>query len=110
MKVIYPILMNIPVPENFNDSEMLFVLDKLILPYAKKLNPDLVIIQAGTDCLEDDPQSNMSSNKFCILECNFKIKDISRKTLILGGGGYNPYVTAKAWAGNWLVLILKKNY
>ena len=24
---------------------------------ALKLNPDLVIIQAGSDCLEDDPQS-----------------------------------------------------
>ena len=32
------------------------------------------------------------------------LKDISPKILILGGGGYNPYITAKAWAGNWLVL------
>ena len=28
-------IMNIPVPENFNDSEMSFIVDKLILPYAK---------------------------------------------------------------------------
>ena len=25
-----------------------------------------------------------------------------------GGGGYNPYITAKAWAGNWLVLNSKE--
>ena len=36
------------------------------------------------------------------------LKDISTKTLILGGGGYNPYITAKAWAGNWLVLNSKE--
>ena len=28
--------MNIPVPQNFNDSEMSFVVDKLILPICKK--------------------------------------------------------------------------
>ena len=101
-------IMNIPVPENFNDNEMSFVVDKLILPYAKNLNPDLVIVQAGTDCLEDDPQSNMSLSNFSYWQTISKLKDISCKTLILGGGGYNPYITAKAWAGNWLVLNSKE--
>ena len=101
-------IMNIPVPPNFNDSEMSFVVDKLILPYAKNLNPHLVIVQAGTDCLEDDPQSNMNLSNFSYWQTVSKLKDISMKTLILGGGGYNPYVTAKAWAGNWLVLNSKE--
>ena len=101
-------IMNIPVPQNFNDSEMSFIVDKLILPYAINLNPDLVIIQAGTDCLEDDPQSNMSLSNFAYWQCVSKLKDVSTKTLILGGGGYNPYITAKAWAGNWLVLNSKE--
>jgi acetoin utilization protein AcuC len=100
--------MNIPVPQNFNDSEMSFVVDKLILPYAKCLNPDLVIVQAGTDCLHDDPQSNMILSNFSYWQTISKLKDISFKTLILGGGGYNPYITAKAWAGNWLVLNSKE--
>ena len=38
-----------------------------------------------------------------------KLKNITDKTLVLGGGGYNPYITAKAWAGNWLVLNSKEN-
>ena len=29
---------------------------------------------------------------------------LCNKSIILGGGGYNPYLTAKAWAGNWAVL------
>ena len=101
-------IINISVPQNFNDSEMSFVVDKLILPYSKNLNPDLVIVQAGTDCLEDDPQSNMSLSNFSYWQTISKLKDISKKTLILGGGGYNPYITAKAWAGNWLVLNSKE--
>ena len=101
-------IMNISVPQNFNDSEMSFVVNKLILPYSKNLNPDLVIVQAGTDCLHDDPQSNMSLSNFVYWQTISKLKDISFKTLILGGGGYNPYITAKAWAGNWLVLNSKE--
>ena len=102
-------IMNISVLQNFNDSEMSFIVNKLILPYAKNLNPDLVIVQAGTDCLQDDPQSNMSLSNFAYWQTISKLKDISLKTLILGGGGYNPYITAKAWAGNWLVLNSKEN-
>ena len=99
-----PNIVNIPVPENFNDSEMMFIIEQFVCPLALKLNPDLVIIQAGADCLEDDPQSKMCLTNFSYWNSISKLKDITKKTLILGGGGYNPYITAKAWAGNWLVL------
>ena len=91
-------LMNIPVPENFNDNEMLFILDELIMPYCKSINPDITIIQAGTDSLKDDPQSKMILSNSAYWHTISMLKDISTKTLILGGGGYNPYITAKAWA------------
>ena len=102
-------LMNIPVPEKFNDGEMKLIVDDLIYPFGKALNPDLVIVQAGADCLEDDPQSKMSLTNFSYWKTISKLKTISIKTLILGGGGYNPYITAKAWAGNWLVLNSKEH-
>ena len=101
-------LMNIPVLENFNDTEMLFILNELIIPYCKKLNPNITIIQAGTDSLKDDPQSKMRLSNSTYWHAISMLKDISTKTLILGGGGYNPYITAKAWAGNWLVLNSKE--
>ena len=101
-------LINVPVPEFFNDCEMEFIIDNLIYPYGIKLNPDLVIIQGGSDCLEDDPQSNMILTNFSYWETISKLKNITNKTLILGGGGYNPYITAKAWAGNWMVLNSKE--
>ena len=104
-----PNIMNVPVPEKFNDNEIKFVVDNLIYPYGKTLNPDLVIVQAGTDCLEDDPQSKMSLTNFSYWKTISKLKTITIKTLILGGGGYNPYLTAKAWAGNWLVLNSNDN-
>ena len=101
-------LMNIPVPENFNDTEMLFILNELIIPYCKTLNPDITIIQAGTDSLKDDPQSKMILTNSVYWHSISVLKEISSKILILGGGGYNPYITAKDWAGNWLVLNSKE--
>mgnify|MGYP003311441502 CR=1 FL=1 len=41
------------------------------------VNPDLVIVQAGTDCLYDDPQSNMSLSNFAYWQTVSKLKDIS---------------------------------
>ena len=101
-------VMNIPVPENLNDNEMTYIIDNLVLVYGKNLNPDLVIIQAGSDCLEHDPQSKMILSNLSYWETISKLKNITDKTLVLGGGGYNPYITAKAWAGNWLVLNSKE--
>ena len=101
-------VINVPVPEYFNDCEMRFIIDNLICPYGIGLKPDLVIIQGGSDCLEDDPQSNMILTNFSYWETISKLKNITNKTLILGGGGYNPYITAKAWAGNWMVLNSKE--
>ena len=103
-----PNLINVPVPENFNDTEMMYLVENLICPFGQNLNPDIVIIQAGTDCLEDDPQSKMSLSNYSYWRTISKLKNITEKTLVLGGGGYNPYITAKAWAGNWLVLNSKE--
>ena len=97
-------IVNLPVPEYFNDSEIIFLIDNIVIPYSIKFKPDITIIQAGTDCLKDDPQSKMILTNSSYWLSISKLKNLSIKTLILGGGGYNPYVTAKAWAGNWLVL------
>ncbi len=106
---IHENILNVPVPENLNDKEMHMIFKNLIFPYSITFNPDLTIIQAGTDCLDGDPQSKMrlSNNMYWYLLS--ELKKISKKTLILGGGGYNPYITAKAWAGNWLVLNNKEH-
>ena len=78
---------------------MTHIIDNLVL-FMENLNPDLVIIQAGSDCLEHDPQSKMILSNLSYWETISKLKNITDKTLVLGGGGYNPYITAKAWAGN----------
>ena len=48
----------------------------------KKLKSDLVIVQAGSDCLEHDPQSKMILSNLSYWETISKLKNITDKTLV----------------------------
>jgi acetoin utilization protein AcuC len=97
-------ILNFPVSESFNDSEIDYVINNAVIPYAKSIQPDLLIIQAGADMLNGDPQSRISLSNNAYWGAIKDILLLCESSIILGGGGYNPYLTAKAWAGNWLLL------
>ena len=95
---------NFPVPENFNDKEMDFIIKNGVIPFAKTKKPDLLIIQAGADMLDGDPQSRICLSNNAYWKAINDVLSLCKNVIILGGGGYNPYLTAKAWAGNWALL------
>ena len=97
-------ILNFPVSEKFNDEDINFLINKFIIPYFKINCPDLLIIQAGADMLCGDPQSRINLSNNAYWKAISDLLSLCNKSLILGGGGYNPYLTAKAWAGNWVVL------
>ena len=97
-------ILNFPVSESFNDSEIDYVINNAVIPYAKSIQPDLLIIQAGADMLDGDPQSRISLSNNAYWGAIKNILLLCESSIILGGGGYNPYLTAKAWAGNWVLL------
>ena len=97
-------ILNFPVSESFNDSEIDYVINNAVIPYAKSIQPDLLIIQAGADMLDGDPQSRISLSNNAYWGAIKDILLLCESSIILGGGGYNPYLTAKAWAGNWVLL------
>jgi acetoin utilization protein AcuC len=97
-------IMNFPVPEGFNDDEMNVIIKNAILPLGNSIKPDLLIIQAGADMLDGDPQSRLSLTNNGYWKAISDLLTICNTSLTLGGGGYNPYLTAKAWAGNWALV------
>ena len=102
--------MNFPVSENFNDNEMDYVVSNVIVPFLKAKKIDLLIIQAGADMLHGDPQSRISLSNNAYWKAVRDIQFLCENIIILGGGGYNPYLTAKAWAGNWVLINNKEEY
>jgi acetoin utilization protein AcuC len=95
---------NFPVPENFNDSELAFLLDNAILPEAEKFRPQAVMLQCGADALEEDPLARLSLSNNALWRVVRACMGLSTRLVVLGGGGYNPYTVARAWAGVWATL------
>ncbi len=103
-------VMNFPVNEDFNDNEMDYIVSNVIIPFLKIKKADLLIIQAGADMLDGDPQSRISLSNNAYWKAVRDIQSLNENVIILGGGGYNPYLTAKAWAGNWVLINDKEEY
>ena len=103
-------VINLPVNESFNDNEMDYVVCNVIIPFIKAKKADLLIIQAGADMLDGDPQSRISLTNNAYWKAIKDVQSLNENVIILGGGGYNPYLTAKAWAGNWVLINDKEEY
>jgi acetoin utilization protein AcuC len=95
---------NLPVPAGFNDSELAFLVDTVVLPLARAFAPDAVIVQCGCDGLADDPMSGLSLSNGALWRTVRAFMGLAPRLLVLGGGGYNPWSVARCWSGVWATL------
>lgn len=95
---------NIPVPQGFNDSELDYLMSAAILPLAEAFSPEAVVLQCGADGLEEDPQSKLALSNGALWRVVERVRSLSPRLLVLGGGGYNPWSVARAWSGVWATL------
>lgn len=92
---------NLPVPTGFNDSELEFLLNEAILPLAERFAPAAVVMTCGADGLAGDPLSGMRLSNIALWRAVEKLVRLTGHTVVLGGGGYNPWTVARCWAGLW---------
>ncbi|MGC9419890.1 MAG: acetoin utilization protein AcuC [Rhodovulum sp.] len=97
-------LFNLPVPRGLNDTEMAAIRDRLILPRVAAHAPGAIVLQCGADAVEEDPLSRLSLSNNALWGVVAALRPLSPRYLVLGGGGYNPWSVARAWAGVWAVL------
>jgi acetoin utilization protein AcuC len=95
---------NLPVPPGFNDSEMLWLLHQAVLPVARHLRPQAIMLQCGADALEDDPLSRLSLSNNVHRAVARALMAEAPRLIVLGGGGYNPWSVGRCWAGVWATL------
>jgi acetoin utilization protein AcuC len=95
---------NLPVPPDFNDSELAYLLEEAILPVAARFRPRVVMMQGGCDALADDPLSKLGLSNNAHWRAVRAAKDLAPHLIMLGGGGYNPWAVARCWSGAWGVL------
>jgi acetoin utilization protein AcuC len=92
---------NFSVPAELNDSEFNFLLKEAVLPLAAARNIDALVICCGADCLAGDPLSSMQLSNVALWDAVLELIGLGKPTIILGGGGYNPWTVTRYWAGMW---------
>ena len=92
---------NLPVPRGLNDSELFFLIDEVVQPLSHKIRPEAVVLTCGADALEGDPLSAMALSNVALWSVVERLARIAPATVVLGGGGYNPWTVARYWAGLW---------
>jgi acetoin utilization protein AcuC len=92
---------NLPVPRAFNDSELDYLIEKAILPLASTFGPQALVITCGADALDGDPLSKLSLSNTGLWLAVEKLLNLTPRTVVLGGGGYNPWTVVRCWSGLW---------
>ena len=92
---------NLPVPREFNDSELDFLLESAIRPLAVEFNPGALVITCGADGLQGDPLSRMALSNVGLWSAVEKLLEDCSRSVVLGGGGYNPWTVVRCWGGLW---------
>jgi acetoin utilization protein AcuC len=92
---------NLPVPRGFNDAELDVLVEQAILPLAAEFAPDAFVLCCGADSLAGDPLSGMMLSNVALWDAVDRIREFDKPTVVLGGGGYNPWTVARYWAGLW---------
>jgi acetoin utilization protein AcuC len=95
---------NLPVPAGFNDDELEYLMEAVVLPLMVDFGADAVYVQAGADALADDPQSKLTLTNLGLWRAVAAVRNIAPRLLVAGGGGYNPYAVGRCWAGVWATL------
>jgi len=95
---------NLPVPPGFNDSEMDYLLHEAILPLAEAYRPQALMLQCGADALLEDPLSRLALSNNAHRAVATALAALTPRTIVLGGGGYNPWSVGRCWTGVWAAL------
>lgn len=92
---------NLPVPRDFNDSELDFLIVEAVQPLAARFDPGALVITCGADGLEGDPLSRLSLSNTGLWSAVEKLLGHCNRNVVLGGGGYNPWTVIRCWGGLW---------
>jgi acetoin utilization protein AcuC len=95
---------NLPVPRGLNDSELDYLVQNAILPLAGSFGADALVLCCGADSLAGDPLSGMMLSNVGLWDAVVQLLALHQPTVILGGGGYNPWTVTRYWAGMWGVI------
>jgi acetoin utilization protein AcuC len=95
---------NVPLPVGTYDEAYLAAFAEVALPLLKAFQPDVFVIELGTDALAQDPLAHLQLTNNAYVEVLRRVLEFGKPILMTGGGGYNVENTVRAWALAWSIL------
>lgn len=92
---------NLPVAKGFDDTGFALVLNELILPAVAAFRPGAIYLQCGADALAEDPLSRLGLSNNAHVAAVRGLSELAPRLIVAGGGGYNPWSTARCWTRVW---------
>jgi acetoin utilization protein AcuC len=93
--------LNVPLPRGITDAEYGAVVERILLPFLAAQQAQALVLVLGADGLKGDPLSSMQLMNSTLWRVARQCLEICPRAVVLGGGGYNPWTTARLWAGFW---------
>jgi acetoin utilization protein AcuC len=95
---------NVPLPAGTDDALYRASFKEIVLPLLSAFSPDVVLMELGMDVLSGDPLGHFRMTNNAFADLLPQVMGYGAPIIAIGGGGYNPYNTARAWALLWTVL------
>jgi len=92
---------NLPVPAGFNDDELEFLMREAVLPLGRAFDPQALVVTCGADPLKGDPLSRLELSNVALWRAVESLVGLTQRSVVLGGGGYNPWTVVRCWSGLW---------
>ena len=88
---------NVPWPSGCGDAEYAAAFDRVLLPIARRFEPDLVLVSAGFDAAEGDPLGSMRLSPAGYATMTERLRKLADGKLVLAlEGGYNLDAIARS--------------
>lgn len=95
---------NIPLPVGTYDEIYYQAFEKVVMPVARAVSPDVVVLELGMDALAGDPLAHLNLTNNTYADIVADVVELEKPVLAVGGGGYNSAATVRGWALAWSIL------
>jgi acetoin utilization protein AcuC len=101
---------NLPLEPFSQDDSYLEAFEAIVPAALRSFQPDLIVLQAGTDMHRYDPLANLALSVQGMNQSYQRISELADEVcqgrlVATGGGGYDPYRTVpRAWASLWAAM------
>ncbi|KAG5503479.1 hypothetical protein JKF63_05618 [Porcisia hertigi] len=89
---------NVPLPTRTGDAAYLLSFRTALSSVVQCFDPEVVVVQCGADTIAGDLIGRLCVTTLAHTQCVADVLSLERPTVLLGGGGYHVFHTARCWA------------